>query len=184
MAELLYDDPIEYDTEALYSELSEDVVPELSRIWPDDLPLPMRDARHQFLPRNSRTTFETGRVRIRRIYIPILEPLHCVWNFTADQFDTFKTFFEENLVNGSLTFTIEILGETEEREARFLDATYNFSRSDNLDSVSASLLLSPIVAPFENGFDFWLDGVPVLTLRPGSNFAAWNGGTVFADQKK
>jgi hypothetical protein len=56
------------------------------------------------------------------------------WNFTQDQFDDFRTFFNETLVNGSLTFDWEEVGTLS-----FWQATYSFSRTDNLFSVTATL---------------------------------------------
>lgn len=184
MSFLTYDSSDPYDALATYDGFDLAPPPVVPNVWPVTLPLPVRNSRRQYLPRNLRTVMETGRVRVRRQSLTPFDVLHCIWNFTADQFATFKTFFEDTLTNGSEAFTMEILGEANDREVRFLDATYSFTRSDNLVSVSAALLIRPEVAPFTNGFDFWLDGVPVLTLRPGANFASWIENQVFADQKK
>lgn len=105
--------------------------------WPDPVPLPMEDARQTVASHNLNTVMETERVRSRRTLLEPVKSLDVVWALTRDQFDTFKTFFADELVNGSLSFVIEIFGE--DQEMAFLDSRYTFARSDNLFMVSATL---------------------------------------------
>jgi len=97
----------------------------------------MEDARQTVASHNLNTVMETERVRSRRTLLEPVKSLDVVWALTRDQFDTFKTFFADELVNGSLSFVIEIFGE--DQEMAFLDSRYTFARSDNLFMVSATL---------------------------------------------
>lgn len=106
-------------------------------IWPTLLPVPMAKPRMLVAPRNLRTMMESGRIRSRRVNDEPLEVLEVQWSFTANQFFTFKDFFDDTLENGSLPFLIDIFNE--EREMVFLESKYDFARSDNLFSVMASL---------------------------------------------
>jgi len=106
-------------------------------LWPDSLSLPLAKPHQSVAPQNLKTVMDSGRVRNRRILDTPLKILEVQWNFTADHFAVFKTFFEEQLENGSLAFGIEIFGV--EEEMAFADSTYTFSRSDNLFTVVAVL---------------------------------------------
>lgn len=86
---------------------------------------------------------ESGRVRNRRVYLEPMEHLEVQWNFTEDEFSTFKVFFDQTISNGSRSFMMEVFGE--ETEMAFAEGNYSFSRSDNLVSVVATLEYLPIV---------------------------------------
>jgi len=106
-------------------------------VWPTALPVPMVGARVNIVTSNNRTMFETGRVRNRRNFQDPIKYVDVVWNFTEDQFSTFKSYFETELENGTLSFIIELFGT--DTEVFFFDCSYSFSRSDNLFSVQAFL---------------------------------------------
>lgn len=104
--------------------------------WPvDELPVPLKgDRKHRFLTNSLNTQFDTRRFRTRRQFsTPLFEAIEVVWNFTRDEFYTFEAFFKDDLVNGSLPFSMDV-GESEPLELAFLQP-YSFSRSDNLFSV-------------------------------------------------
>ena len=85
---------------------------------------------------------ETGRVRVRRTLEVAREGLEVDWNFTGDQFETFKAFFEQQLENGSLSFVMEVMDLG--REVEFRDSSYRFNHTDSVYSVSAELLMAPL----------------------------------------
>lgn len=104
--------------------------------WPTTLPLPLMGSRTGVSSRGELVEMESGRARRRRQFEDPLEVMEVQWNFTKDEFDDFKIFFDANLENGSLSFIIEAYGIV-----AFLNGTYSFSRSDNLFTVAASLLI-------------------------------------------
>lgn len=114
--------------------------------WPLALPVPLVGRSHPFLSRSSQVTMESARIRVRRDALDPLEIVEVSWNFTEDQFEEFKTFFEETLLNGSQSFQLQTLdtGSTRDRlrattrTVAFLD-NYRFSRSDNLFNVGGTL---------------------------------------------
>lgn len=105
--------------------------------WPTTLPVPLLPTRFASRGSNMAVLFESGRTRTRRTFLTPLETLDVQWNFTEDQFNTFKTFFDVTLNNGATTILIEIYGV--EKEMAFQESNYAFSRSDNLFSVTATL---------------------------------------------
>lgn len=102
--------------------------------WPTSLPLPLIKRKYDLDPRNASTIMETGRMRNRRVYDIPVKMIQVAWNFTQDEFDTFKSFFDTDLENGTLTFDWD-----EEGTLAFYPATYDFTRTDNLFAVSATL---------------------------------------------
>lgn len=86
---------------------------------------------------------ESGRIRKRRLCADPYEAWEVQWNFTEDQFDDFKAFFDTTLVNGSLSFAIDFFGI--DREVVFVGGQYSFVRADNLFSVSATLEVVSLV---------------------------------------
>lgn len=110
-------------------------------IWPEALALPGLVLSGRQDPQRVRTEMETGRFRNRRQFLDPLETLNARWSFVQDDFDTFKTFFETELVNGSLSFAMEVYGVV--TEVAFLESKYSFTRSDNLFVVSAVLQYVP-----------------------------------------
>lgn len=115
--------------------------------WPDSIPVPMIERSHTINPRHLITGMETNRKRVRRQHDEVIEILDVTWNFTRDEYDAFRTFFIEEIEQGQDYFrltTIELSATPGthaevERIVAFLDGTYQFSRSDNLFSVSAQL---------------------------------------------
>lgn len=89
---------------------------------------------------------ESNRVRTRRVHHEVFETIDVQWNFTEDEYNTFRNWFIAELDQGVLRFqmvTLE-LSPTDTvmevtRVLAFLDGTYNFNRSDNLFTVTATL---------------------------------------------
>ncbi len=90
---------------------------------------------------------ESGRQRIRRLYTEPIEVMEVTWNFTVDEYSTFRDFFIHTLQQGSLPFEMETKEFAPDpdyirvytRQYAFLNGTYEFSRSDNLFSVRTTL---------------------------------------------
>ena len=80
---------------------------------------------------------ESGRIRVRRETLNPFETVDVEWAFTQDQFAQFKSFFDVDLVNGSLSMNIHVLEDGE--VMAFMGSTYNFEHSDGLYLVSAKL---------------------------------------------
>lgn len=85
-------------------------------------------------------------MRHRRTFTAPLELIDVTWNFTLDEFEVFKAFFEEDLVNGSLLFEMTTpdfapvhMDRSVTRMLGFWGANYGFNRSDNLFTVTAIL---------------------------------------------
>lgn len=138
-------------------------------VWPDALPVPLRAHQQAGELFTLRTEFESGRIRKRRTVPDPRETLTVTWNFTADQFEEFKTFFDESLENGSLNFVIPLFGA--EREVEFRDSTYSFSRTDNLYAVSASLFVEPLTEIPSDDFELYADGANLGGRDGGDNWA-------------
>lgn len=115
--------------------------------WPTTLPAPLLGRKYTVMPRSSSVRMESRRQRIRRLYTDSLELIDVTWNFTGDDYATFRDFFQEDLEQGTLFFTMETKELTDDpaiihvytRDYAFLDATYSFSESDNLFAVQATL---------------------------------------------
>src|SRR5688572_19540759 len=93
--------------------------------WPETLPYPLVNPAEVGEARPLRTEFETGRIRSRRAYEEVQSTLEVEWNFTADQFETFKAFFDEDLQNGTGSFELEM--NQVMTEVVFFESTYSFS---------------------------------------------------------
>lgn len=122
-----------------------------------------------------RTEFETNRIRKRRQHLTPRVTLDVTWNFTYDQFETFKVFFDVDLVNGSGNFVIDLFGES--REVEFV-GPYSFSHTDNLYAVSATLFLAPILSIPYDDFELYLDGANLHGRAGGVEWSAefvWEG---------
>lgn len=118
--------------------------------WPSDLPTPLSVGReHTFHARSETAVMETNRRRTRPIYTETVQVLDVQWNFTGDQYSDFVDFFRDGLNNGVYRFEMETLepspveGDIYEvtRYLSFLDGTYEFTRTDNLVEVRATLLV-------------------------------------------
>lgn len=146
--------------------------------WPEALPLPLANPSIQAEARNEQTVMETGRVRVRPTVESLYEIYEVEWNLTADKFEAFKAFFEDDLEHGSLPFVLELLGE--ETEVEFLEAdTFEVNHTDNLFNLKAKLCIVPQPIPppepenpvYET-FDHYDDQVDVLGSE--LNLGVWN----------
>jgi hypothetical protein len=88
---------------------------------------------------------ETGRTRKRRDRNQSLELIQVQWVLTEDLFDSFVTFYGEELENGSLAFALLLSPDEDEelKEVCFTGDQYKFSRSDNVFVVQSTLCLLP-----------------------------------------
>lgn len=109
---------------------------------------------------------ESGRLRNRRLHASPIEMMEVAWNFTEDQFDIFKTFFDVGLENGTLEFDLAGIGTV-----AFWESTYSQNHTDNLFYVSAKLELTvpysavpalpDITVIYEDELDS--DGLPITS---------------------
>lgn len=121
----------------------------ISVVYPESLPTPQLGRRHTVDPRLDVTKMESNRLRIRRIHIEEVELMDVEWNFTLDQYETFRQWFIEE-INSGVDFFIMITFDLVRtpgyyvettRELAFLDGTYSMSQSDGLVNVTATLIL-------------------------------------------
>ena len=114
--------------------------------WPSTLPYPLVGPTRSLEPRNEVHTMESGRVRVRKYYEDPVEVHDFEWTFTADQFETFVSFFEDSLLHGEYPFVMTLqdpdddLSETE-IEMGFHEANYQFSYSDGAYLVRAVMIV-------------------------------------------
>jgi len=121
--------------------------------WPAELDTPLIERKHGILSRSVITKMESGRSRIRRMHLEPLEVVDVTWNFVADAYETFKTFFINELEQGSLPFSMTTYElDTDPRFSlhitrayAFLDGTYSFTYSDNQFTVTATLEIVEVV---------------------------------------
>lgn len=115
--------------------------------YPLTIPVPLIEREHQLSARPSERQMESGRLRRRRLQIELQEFLKVSWNFTEDDFGTFKSFYEDTLDNGSLSFLMVTFEDDPQGSGELLEVDWELafvgvpqhSRSDNLFSVSATL---------------------------------------------
>lgn len=129
--------------------------------WPDSLPLPLMHPSREYRPRAEIHQMESKRIRVRRYYPDFFTVYDFEWNFTQDEFDAFKTFFEEDLDNGAEAFRIQMLdpldsGQLSIIDYGFFEAGYQFSYSDGVFKVTAVVVieaeqLDPFPEPFPAG---------------------------------
>ena len=114
--------------------------------WPATLPYPLVGPTRNLDARNEVHTMESGRVRVRRYYEAAVEIHDFEWAFTEDEFETFKTFFEDSLLHGEYPFVMTLtdpdnaLSETE-IEMGFHEANYQWSYTDRVYLVRAVMLV-------------------------------------------
>jgi hypothetical protein len=84
---------------------------------------------------------ESGWKRVRRNLDLTRQVLQVQWNFTQDQFDQFRQFFEKDLNRGVNSFQVECDGL--EGIAAFHPPTYSFTYQDGVFSVTATWVLVP-----------------------------------------
>ena len=113
----------------------------MSEPWPPSIPHPLMVRAHTLEPRSTVTVFETMRYRVRREFTDPMEMIEYTWNFTEDQFETFRDYVEINLENGQNNFLIGGFegGQLVLRSVAFLSSgqPYTIGRSDNLFVVTA-----------------------------------------------
>lgn len=118
-------------------------------IWPESLPAPLIGRTHSLRPRSASTMMESNRKRIRRLHTTSIELIDVDFNFTEDQYDTFRTFFISELDSGVKSFvliTYELAAldgyyQIVDRLVSFVDGTYSFSQSDGLVVVTGTLIV-------------------------------------------
>jgi len=110
--------------------------------WPTTLPVALIKRRYDLDPRNVQTLMESGRVRTRRTYDIPVKMIDVTWNFTLDQFNEFRSFFNDDLENGTLTFDWE-----EEGSLAFFPPSYEVTGTDGVYSVRAKL---EVTAPYDS----------------------------------
>lgn len=111
--------------------------------WPAELPAPLTAPKTSFVSRAIETEMESARRRVRRTEAGSQEFIEVSWNFTQDQYEVFRAFFNDTLRQGSNYFLLPLKGYQRwvDRAVSFVDAKYTFSHTDNLYNVSATLEL-------------------------------------------
>ena len=114
--------------------------------WPVTLPLPLVGPPRTLQPRSEIHVMESQRIRVRRYFEDYREFLDLEWAFTADEFEEFKAFFEDDLCNGQNPFTIVLLDVEDSSltittDYAFFEATYQFTYSDNVYNVTATAIV-------------------------------------------
>ena len=125
-------------------------------IYPLDLPTPLVLASGTGQSRGLVSMMDSGRTRHRRGYLDASITMNLSWNFTADQFDQFVSFYQTNLRHGARVMSINIrkFNAVSRKNVRFLDPeNISISGSDNLVRVTAQVLVDP-VDPVEGECDF------------------------------
>lgn len=116
-------------------------------IWPSGIPTPLIGRRMRVNPRSRMVSMESRRTRVRRVHDSSIKLMEVMWNFTVDEYDTFRTFFIEELEHGERPFVLMTLEQSPDptvirefaRDVAFFDGGYQFSGSDNLVTVEAVL---------------------------------------------
>lgn len=133
--------------------------------WPSSLPLPLVGPSRELVPRNEVYTMESKWLRVRPAFDEHLVIVNFEWNFTVDEYDAFRTFFLDSLLNGQYPFYITLLNRDDSNENivteyGFLEPNYQFARSDNQVNVLAVMLIEEAaIEQIEEPFDPALCGV-------------------------
>lgn len=104
--------------------------------WPGNLPLPLINSSQVGTGTDTRIQMETGRFR----QVPLIDTMETAavqWLFTEDQYSQFREFWHNDMQDGTIPVTLSIYGTL--RACAFVEATYTWSRTDNVFAVSASL---------------------------------------------
>jgi len=114
--------------------------------WPADLPLPLMAPAREYRPRHEIHRMESKRVRVRRYFPDFFTVYDFEWNFTQDEFDAFKTFFQDALDNGAEAFRIQMLdpddsGQLSIIDYAFFEAGYQFTYTDGVFKVTATVII-------------------------------------------
>ena len=74
--------------------------------WPNTLPAYVTESgfNEQFQDQNTESTMDTGPAKTRRRFTKAIRFITCNLNMTAEQVDTFETFFRTTTKGGSLPF--------------------------------------------------------------------------------
>jgi hypothetical protein len=129
---------------------------------------------------------ETKRIRVRRAYENYFTIVDLQWNFTQDEFETFKAFFEDDLVNGQYTFVITIVDPDDPTqqtvtEYGFYEEAYQFGRGDNLYNVRARMTIEEEeVGAIPEPFDPGLCGA-IITEGGGTTFECYPVGVDYSE---
>lgn len=86
------------------------------------------------------TQMETGRLRQRRSFRQPYLRSEFNWAFTVDEYATFQSFYQDVLVNGSLSFLLPLEGTL--TEVMFLQSP-QFKHSDNLYLTTVTVCYVP-----------------------------------------
>lgn len=111
------------------------------------IPVPLLEHERQLTARPSERQMESSRVRRRRMQADLQEFLKVSWNFTEDEFNTFKSFYEDTLDNGTISFLMKTFEDDPAGSGDVVEVSWELAfvgepqhaRSDNLFSVSATL---------------------------------------------
>ncbi len=110
--------------------------------WPATLPACTPDFSQKVRTTFSRTQMECGLSRQRPREIENQRRQSVTWDFDADEFAEFQTFFRDDIANGTAWFnmTLPIAGYMESKAVRFVGGTYDAKHSAILyATVSATL---------------------------------------------
>lgn len=127
--------------------------------WPENLPHPLKGPALVIDPRNETLVFETERTRVRKYFPEKLEVFDFQWNFTQDEFDIFKTFYEDELDNGQEAFTIQVLDPDDSNalsiiDYGFFESNYQWSYTDGVYQVIAQVIVElETIEQLEEPFD-------------------------------
>lgn len=142
--------PIAAVLEALSVSIAATGIDEESGGLAGTIPTPLIERTHILAPRSLVTVMESRRKRVRRQHHEALEMMDVQWNFTQDQYDTFRNWFIDELDQGVKTFPLSTLELSPEpgkmlavtRICAFINVPpYTFSRSDDLFTVFATLAI-------------------------------------------
>ena len=115
-------------------------------LWPTTLPLPLMSPPREYRPRHEIHRMESKRIRVRR-YFPDFFTVHDFeWNFTDDEFDEFKTFFEDQLLNGEECLDITFLDPFDSDQLAttiygFINPGYQLSYTNGFFKVTAVVVV-------------------------------------------
>jgi hypothetical protein len=129
-------------------------------------------------PRSTPIEMDGTRYRCKREHQEQFMSIGVVWNFTVDEFQTFRLFFDSELENGELSFLMDV--DDVSTEVGFLEEPpFTFTREDGLFMVSATLEI--MVEPawpnsYADSIASWVDSVGVGSSGVGAGGSSGGGG--------